>query len=69
MCRGDIHEYTLYLIIGILNGDMDESKLIMTNGQVFVQDGREQEGDINFLNRPVKVIMSSIEEKDSSAGT
>jgi hypothetical protein len=59
----------LYLIIGILNGDMDESKLIMTNGQVFVQDGREQEGDINFLNRPVKVIMSSIEEKDSSAGT
>ncbi len=48
---------------------MDESKLIMTNGQVFVQDGREQEGDINFLNRPVKVIMSSIEEKDSSAGT
>lgn len=59
----------MYLIIGILNGDMDESKLIMTNGQVFVQDGREQEGDINFLNRPVKVIMSSIEEKDSSAGT
>ena len=59
----------MYLIREILNGDMDESKLIMTNGQVFIQDGREQEGDINFLNRLVKVIMSSIEEKDSSAGT
>ena len=56
----------IVLTIGILNGDMDDPRLNMINGQVFNQDGTEKEWDISFAKRLVNEIMSSIEPKESS---